>query len=66
MASKKTNKNNPDNKASGNNNVKQNKLYSSEHCEKNCKDVEICEKYKSYIERMVVLHKVGKGILCGK
>ena len=72
MAKGKTNKNNPDNKASGNNsnnsnnNVKKNKLYSSEHCEKNCKDVGICEKYKSYIEKMVILHKVGKGILCGK
>ena len=60
MAKGKTNKNNPDNKASGNNsnnsnnNVKKNKLYSSEHCD------------KSYVEKMVILHKVGKGILCGK
>ena len=65
MASKgKGNKNNPDNKANGN--IKQNKLISSEHCEKNCKDVGICEKYRNYISRMTVLHKVGKGIMCGK
>ena len=74
MAKGKVNKNNPDNKSSGNNssnnvknnNTKKNKLISSEYCEKNCKDVGICEKYRNYIERMTVLHKVGKGIMCGK
>ena len=45
---KNVNKNNPNQKYQ----VKQNKLISSEHCEKNCKDVGICEKYKSYVERM--------------
>ena len=59
---KNVNKNDPNQKSQ----IKQNKLYSSEHCEKNCKDVGICEKYKNYILRMTVLHKVGKGIMCGK
>jgi len=72
MASKK-NKNNPDNKSNGINgngnskdNIKQNKLISSEHCEKNCLNVNECQKYKNYLSRMVVLHKVGKGLLCDK
>ena len=59
---KNVNKNNPNQKYQ----VKQNKLISSEHCEKNCKDVGICDKYRNYILRMTVLHKVGKGIMCGK
>jgi len=63
LAKGKVNKNNPDNKANGN--VKQNKLISSEHCEKNCKDVGICEKYKSYINSMI--HgKRGYGLNCSK
>jgi len=64
----KKNKNNPDNKASGNNNnnnVKKNKLISSEHCEKNCKDVGICEKYKSYINSLIN-GKRGYGLNCSK
>jgi len=62
----KKNKNNPDNKANENsNNIKQNKLISSEHCEKNCKDVGICEKYKKYVERMKN-GKKGYGISCSK
>jgi len=60
--SKNKNKNDPNQK----NQVKQNKLISSEYCEKNCLNVGECQKYKDYIERMVVLHKVGKGLLCDK
>ena len=63
-ASPKKNKNNPDNKSNGN--VKQNKLISSEHCEKNCLNIGECQKYKDYMTRMTVLHKVGKGIICDK
>jgi len=71
VASKK-NKNNPDNKSNGINSngnskdIKQNKLRSSEYCEKNCLNVGECQKYKDYLARMVVLHKVGKGLLCDK
>ena len=57
---KNVNKNDPNQK----NQVKQNKLYSSEHCEKNCKDVGNCEKYKSYVERMK--KRAGYGISCSK
>jgi len=64
VAKGKGNKNNPDNKANGN--VKQNKLISSEYCEKICLNVSECQKYKNYMSRMVVLHKVGKGLLCDK
>ena len=59
---KNANKNDPNQK----NQVKQNKLISSEYCEKNCKNVGECQKYKDYLARMVVLHKVGKGLLCDK
>ena len=61
MASKK-NKNNPDNKANGN--VKQNKLISSEYCEKNCLNVGECQKYKDYMTRMV--GRACYGIRCSK
>ena len=59
---KNVNKNDPNQKSQ----VKQNKLISSEYCEKNCKNVGECQKYKDYLARMVVLHKVGKGLLCDK
>lgn len=62
MAIKK-NKNNPDNKAGT---VKQNKLRSSEYCEKSCSEVGVCEKYKEYIRKMTIFHKVGKGLNCSK
>ena len=69
MASPKKNKNNPDNKnnginGNGSNNNKQNKLISSEYCEKNCKDVGVCEKYKDYLVRMV--GRACYGIRCDK
>ena len=63
MASVKKNKNNPENKSNGK--VNQNKLRSSEYCEKNCKDVGVCEKYKRYIERLLI-GKRGYGLLCDK
>jgi len=66
MASKK-NKNNPDNKSNGINskdNIKQNKLISSEYCEKNCKNVGECQKYKDYMDRMV--GRACYGIRCDK
>jgi len=70
IASKK-NKNNLDNKSSGINsnninkdNIKQNKLISSEHCEKNCLNVGVCEKYKDYLVRMV--GRACYGIRCDK
>ena len=68
MASKK-NKNNPDNKSNGINgnskdNIKQNKLISSEYCENNCEDIGECQKYKDYINRMV--GRVCYGIRCNK
>ena len=72
IASPKKNKNNPDNKSNGingkgsNKDTKQNKLRSSEYCETQCKDIDECQKYKDYMARMVVLHKVGKGLLCDK
>jgi len=62
IASPKKNKNNPDNKSNGingkdngngSNNIKQNKLRSSEYCEKNCNDFGECQKYKDYILRML-------------
>lgn len=62
MASVKKNKNNPDNK--GNGNSKQNKLRSSEYCEKNCSDVGVCEKYKVYLKRMI--GRSCYGINCSK
>ena len=61
MATKKNvNKNDPNQKSQ----VKQNKLISSEHCEKNCKDIGTCEKYKNYILRMK--KRAGYGINCSK
>jgi len=70
MASKK-NKNNPDNKSNGingngnsKNNIKQNKVISSEYCENNCKNVNECQKYKNYIARMV--GRACYGIRCDK
>jgi len=73
MASKK-NKNNPDNKSNGINgnvnginskqNIKQNKLISSEYCEKNCLNVGECKKYKDYLTRMV--GRACYGIRCSK
>ena len=72
MASVKKNKNNPENKSNGINgngngkdNIKQNKLRNSEYCEKNCKNVGECEKYKRYIERLLI-GKRGYGLLCDK
>jgi len=64
MASPSKNKNKNDTNQESQ--VKHNKLISSEYCEKNCKDVRECQKYKDYVVRMVVLHKVGKGLLCDK
>ena len=61
MASK-NNQNNPDK----NSKIKQNKLRESAYCEIECNDVGECEKYRKYVERMVVLHKIGHGIMCGK
>jgi len=70
IASKK-NKNNPNNKSNGVNgsnngsgNIKQNKLISSEYCEKNCKNVNECQKYKDYMDRMV--GRACYGIRCSK
>ena len=62
MAKGKGNKNNPDNKSNGN--IKQNKLISSEYCEKNCKNVNECQKYKDYLVRMV--GRACYGIRCSK
>ena len=69
MANPKKNKNNPDNKSNGINgnskdNIKHNKLISSEYCEKNCKNVGECQKYKSYMVRMV--GRPCYGIRCDK
>ena len=68
MANPKKNKNNPDNKSnvinSSNNNDKQNKLRSSEYCEKNCLNVSVCQKYKDYLTRMV--GRACYGIRCSK
>jgi hypothetical protein len=55
------NKNNPNQKSQS----KQVKLKPSEYCEKSCKDVEVCEKYKNYILRMVN-GAIGRGLMCGK
>ena len=70
IASKK-NKNNLDNKSSGINsnninkdNIKQNKLISSEYCEKTCLNVSECQKYKDYLTRMV--GRACYGIRCSK
>jgi len=57
---KNANKNDPNQK----NQVKQNKLISSEHCEKNCKNVSECQKYKDYLVRMV--GRACYGIRCDK
>lgn len=59
----KGNKNNPNNKGI---NTKQNKPRESGYCEKECKDVGSCEKYKLYIYRIEILHKTGYGISCDK
>jgi len=57
---KNTNKNDPNQKSQ----VKQNKLISNEYCEKNCKDVGECQKYKNYVARMV--GRPCYGIRCDK
>ena len=57
---KNVNKNDPNQKSQ----VKQNKLISSEHCEKNCLNVGECQKYKDYLTRMV--GRACYGIRCSK
>ena len=63
MASVKKNKNDPNNKGNSKD-TKQNKLISSEHCEKNCLNVGECQKYKDYLTRMV--GRACYGIRCSK
>ena len=56
------NKNDPNQK----NKAKQIKPRESAYCETQCKEFGNCEKYKNYIERLNILHKVGHGIMCSK
>jgi len=60
MATEKKSKNNPNVRQ-----VKQIKPRESSHCEENCKEVGICEKYKDYMEKLRN-GKIGHGIYCDK